>query len=121
MLCYSQSTGKLTDNSGLYLGQGYSGHDEGKNQPSYQQVPNVGPIPQGLWRIGQPYDSQHTGPFTLPLDPVAPDKCFGRSGFKIHGDSISSPGTASHGCIILPRHVRERVNAEPDRLIEVYP
>jgi hypothetical protein len=35
----------------------------------------------------------------------------GRDNFLIHGDSIAAPGTASHGCIILNRLARERIDA----------
>jgi hypothetical protein len=33
----------------------------------------------------------------------------GRGGFLIHGDSISHPGDASDGCIILTRPEREAI------------
>jgi Protein of unknown function (DUF2778) len=36
------------------------------------------------------------------------DMC-GRSGFLIHGDSVSHPGDASDGCIILSRAEREAI------------
>lgn len=43
----------------------------------------------------------------------------GRSGFLIHGDSIAHTGQASHGCIILPRSVREQIAASGDDELEV--
>ncbi len=119
MLTWSQSRGELSKD-GDFWGKGYSGHGEGVNNPAYQQVHDVGPIPQGTYRILPPTDSPRTGPFTLPLIAVDIDKCFGRSDFRIHGDSKTAPGTASHGCIILPRDVRERIDREnQDRLITV--
>lgn len=39
--------------------------------------------------------------------------------FRIHGDSIRAPGTASHGCIILPRAIRDRIWASGDRALQV--
>jgi hypothetical protein len=120
MLTYSQTAGTMRDAAGNLYGTGYSGHGDGKNKPAAQSIPNVGPIPQGRYSIGKPYDSTHTGPFTLPLIGLSIDKCFGRSDFRIHGDSREHPGEASHGCIILPRDVRERINAtNTDRLLEV--
>jgi hypothetical protein len=44
---------------------------------------------------------------------------FGRGEFRIHGDSIAHPGTASHGCIILPRAVRDAIWRSGDRALEV--
>jgi hypothetical protein len=44
---------------------------------------------------------------------------FGRSEFRIHGDSIAHPGMASHGCIILPRAVRDAIWRSGDRALEV--
>jgi len=118
MLTYSQQ-GILTGPDGSEWGRGYSGYGAGKNSPADQNLPNVGPVPRGTWAIGAPYDSIHTGPFTLPLTPCEGTETFGRSEFKIHGDSIHDPGNASHGCIILERSVRERINAETDRTLTV--
>ena len=101
------------------LGQGYSGNGKGKNNPDYESVENVGPLPKGDYDIGEPYFSAHTGPFTLPLIPYPTNNMFGRSDFKIHGDSIKMPGTASNGCIILPREVRESINNNVDKLLKV--
>lgn len=119
MLTWSQSRGELSQN-GDFWGKGYSGHGDGVNNPAMQRIPDVGPIPQGTYKILPPTDSPRTGPFTLPLIAVNIDLCFGRSDFRIHGDSKDHPGQASHGCIILPRDVRERIDREnPDRLIRV--
>jgi len=121
MVTWSQSKGVLTKN-GEYWGRGYSGHGAGVNNPAMQQVRDIGPIPQGVYAIDHPYDSPNTGPFTLPLTAKNIDLCFGRSDFRIHGDSKEHPGQASHGCIILPRDVRERIDREnQDRLLEVIP
>jgi hypothetical protein len=118
MLTWSQTRGELSK-AGDFWAKGYSGHGAGVNSPAMQQVHEIGPIPRGVWSIGAPYDSDKTGPFTLPLIAANIDLCFGRSDFRIHGDSKEHPGEASHGCIILPRATRERINAEADRRIEV--
>ncbi|MFA6125072.1 MAG: hypothetical protein WCS75_11525 [Sphingomonas sp.] len=39
--------------------------------------------------------------------------------FRIHGDNAKLDRSASHGCIILPRAVRERMWASGDRIVEV--
>lgn len=121
---YSQSTGVLT-HDGKYAASGYSGNGRGKNSPSMQDARGVGPIPRGRWRIGAPYNSANTGPLTIPVhavDSVPTDDIHqptGRSAFRIHGDSIRNPGTASHGCIILPRATRQRIAASSDKDLEV--
>jgi hypothetical protein len=115
---YSQSAGRL-DHDGQVVAIGYSGHDDGKNNPDMQQVPNTGPIPQGRYFVGPPHDSAKVGPFALPLDPAPETDTFGRSSFMIHGDSIVHPGTASEGCIILLRDARNTIAASGDNQLIV--
>jgi hypothetical protein len=55
----------------------------------------------------------------LKLNPAAATETFGRSGFLMHGDSKEHPGCASHGCVILPRAVREQVWTSGDSDLEV--
>lgn len=108
MFTFSQSTGQLQED-GQYKATGYSGSGEGKGNPALQNVPNLGPIPQGVYTISSARDTTTHGPVVMPLTPEADTQTFGRSGFLIHGDSIEHPGCASHGCIILPRPVREHI------------
>jgi hypothetical protein len=101
---------------------GYSGFEEGKNNPAMQAVTNVGPIPQGDWTIeGPPINTAEHGPFVLILTPSADTNTFGRSEFLMHGDSIQAPGTASKGCIIMAREAREQVWNSGDTDLEVVP
>ena len=119
MWTYAQKTGAL-QRDGQPVANGYSGFDEGKNNPAMQGVPNLGPIPQGDWTIiGPPVNTPDHGPYVLHLQPTADTHTFGRSGFLMHGDSIESPGCASHGCIIMPRVVREQVWSSGDTDLEV--
>jgi len=119
MWTYAQKTGALRQN-GQPVGTGYSGFDNGKNNPAMQAVANVGPIPRGSWTIvGPPFNSADHGPFVLRLDPDPTTRTFGRSGFLMHGDSVEAQGCASRGCIILPRAVRERVWSSGDTELEV--
>ncbi len=108
MWTWDQSEGNLS-RDGVFVSAGYSGNGRGKNNPSMQDAVGVGPVPRGKWKIGKPYLSQHTGPYTLALDPCEGTDVCGRFAFRIHGDSIKNPGTASHGCIILPRFIREKI------------
>jgi len=116
---YIQKTGEIFDIKGVLLGTGYSGHGLGKNNPEMEDVKNVGPLPRGAYIILSPHDSDHTGPFTMSLIPDPNNQMFGRSGFAIHGDSIKEPGTASNGCIIMPRRVREEIYKSNDKYLEV--
>lgn len=116
---YIQISGALADPSGKVVAHGYSGLEECKNNPKYQCVKGKGPLPVGDYAIGVPYTSPHTGPFTIPLEPINGTDTCGRGDFKIHGDSISSPGTASHGCIIQQRPIRELVDASDDKVLKV--
>jgi hypothetical protein len=118
MYKYSQSTGTLTQD-GKFIATGYSGFQDGKNNPALQNVPNVGPIPQGLYRIGSARDTATHGPVVMPLTPEEGTETFGRSGFLIHGDSLLHPGGASHGCIILRRDIRETIAASGDTQLTV--
>lgn len=118
-MIYEQKTGRFCRDNGKLLGVGYSGHGEGKNNPTLQHVHNVGPIPCGDYTIGPPRNSKKRGPYVLPLMPDPTNEMFERSAFLIHGDSIKTPGTASEGCIILSRKVREAIWASEDKRLKV--
>ena len=119
MWTYAQKTGDLLQNS-QRLATGYSGFDNGKNNPAMQAVHDVGPIPQGAWTIvGPPFNTAEHGPFVLRLQPADETNTFGRDGFLMHGDSIQAPGTASRGCIIMPRTAREQVWNSGDTDLQV--
>ena len=111
MWTYKQQSGEIWHGDPEPAGIGYSGAaPAGKNNPDTQDIPSVGPIPQGHYTIvGPPYSSLSHGPFVLTLSPDPSNEMFGRSGFLIHGDSIGHPGEASEGCIIMPLAVRQRI------------
>lgn len=119
MWTYEQKTGWLIDQGGLRLAQGYSGHLSGKNSPVHEDVVDVGPIPRGRYGIEAPVDTVTHGPYVLRLVPNYENQMFGRTGFLIHGDSVVEPGTASRGCIILPRFARERIWESSDHDLTV--
>lgn len=108
---YEQITGNMFDEGRDLIGKGYSGAGIFKNDPTAQNIPDHGPIPVGRYTIGQPHDSPTHGPYSLPLTPDPTNEMFGRSAFLIHGDSVHAPGTASEGCIIMARGVREQIGA----------
>ncbi|MGD1094067.1 MAG: tlde1 domain-containing protein [Bryobacteraceae bacterium] len=122
MWSYEQTTGRL-NHDGEPVGEcGYSGFEDGKNNPAMQTEPDCGPIPRGRYMIGPvefaDVEGPH-GPFVLPLTADPANEMFGRSGFLIHGDSLTHPGCASRGCIILPRPTREAIAQSSDPDLEV--
>lgn len=116
---YRQATGMLIGPDGSMWGGCYSGKGEGKNNPSYQNVKDLGPIPAGLYEVLSPVTSYVHGPFALPLHPDPTNQMWGRNGFMIHGDSKIEPGTASEGCLIASRQAREAVWNSGDHRLEV--
>ena len=119
MWTYSQSTGQLLNPNGAYVATGYSGFADAKNDSNREQDKNLGPIPRGQWQMIEKFDSASHGPFCIRLWPSSDTDCFNRDGFLVHGDSIKNPGTASHGCIILPRTIREMLWKSADKWIDV--
>lgn len=116
---YSITSGALLDPSGILIGHGYSGRGEGLNNSSMTNVPDVGPIPVGHYTIGSPFDSDKVGKFALPLTPDPTNIMFGRSLFRIHGDNPELNHTASEGCIILARDIREKIAKSLDKILAV--
>jgi hypothetical protein len=115
---YSRSTGEL-GHDGVSVGSGYSGHGDGFNNPALQTAHDVGPLPQGMYSIGDPVDPpNHLGPLAMPLTPTSGDM-FGRSGFFIHGDNSRHDHSASDGCIILGPAIRQQIADGDDTDLQV--
>lgn len=123
MWVYRISSGELLHDGadGLKLyGTGYSGYGAAKNDVNACNQAGIGPIPLGVYWIGESFESDHSGPNTMRLIPVTPGvNVFGRSGFELHGDARSHPGFASHGCICIGPEPRARVAESHDRLLVV--
>lgn len=118
MIQYQQLSGGIWLGS-KYLGAGYSGNGIGLNQPSHEADANVGPIPAGFWKIER-WDDHHgdKGPIVAVLSPVG-HNAHGRSAFLIHGDNSLGNHSASHGCIIANRDIRQRLRDSGDTELEV--
>lgn len=102
------------------LGQGYAGREAGKNNPSMENVKGIGPLPKGWYVACAPADDAVVGKYAMRLMPDKGNEMYGRNSFFIHGDSSEHPGLASHGCIVLPRAVREKLwNDSPGFVIQV--
>jgi len=118
MWWYEIISGRLYDDTGL-VGKGYSGSPLHKNDVDAQSLKNQGPIPVGQYRIAEPVDTVTHGPYVLPLGPDPSNLMWERDGFLIHGDSVVNPGTASEGCIIMARDIREKVWNSGDHTLRV--
>jgi hypothetical protein len=116
---YSQKTGILKHN-GKFIAEGYAGKGIGKNTPKMENIPNIGLIPKGKYRMIELIQSHPTtGKYSIRLLPASNNKMYGRSGFLIHGDNRTNSGTASSGCIILKLIYRQQMWKSNDREIEV--
>ncbi len=104
---------------GVTLGPGYSGAPGHVDNPADEGLRGLGPIPEGMWLVDAPVDDPHTGPFSLPLFPLQGTVTNGRSGFFIHGDNAKGDQSASHGCIVCARAIREQISNDPDRTLRV--
>lgn len=106
MLFYDRTKGALADSDGVLVADGfYAGMNLGKNNPAMQDVHNVGPLPAGVYTIGQlmlhpPGDPlRHLGP-CMSLTPDPANVMFGRGGFFFHLDNPAHAGYSSDGCIV---------------------
>ena len=119
MLTWDQSAGTMS-RDGVVIGRGYAGNVRGLNNPAMQAAQGIGPIPAGLWKLTElRLTGASTGPFTIVLEPAPGTNALGRSAFRIHGDNAQLNHSASHGCIILPRAVREAIWRSGDKQLTV--
>lgn len=119
MWTYYQSTGALSDAAGQHVATGYSGAPGAVDDPAKQDESCIGPIPRGLYTLGEPFSSSTHGPYAMQLIPDPANEMHGRSGFLMHGDSLEHPGCASEGCIIMGRPTREQVWGSGDHVLTV--
>lgn len=111
-LNYSQTSGLITDDQGNTIAKGWAGRGYGKNNPAAQMTREVGPLPQGVYRVEAWGRHPRLGPLTARLIQIQGDT-FGRDDFFIHGPSKDpkSFGQESKGCIVILRPDREKVAA----------
>lgn len=119
---YSQSSGNFYAGAHgcgrALMYRGYSGHGEYINDPDAEAKVARGPIPRGVWKMARAFRHKNLGPLAIPLSPVG-HTAYGRSEFFIHGDNNLRNRSASQGCIILPRFVREAIDARFGAALEV--
>lgn len=108
MWFYDSSNGRLCQFD-KYVATGYSGaKPEGWNNPKAEAIHAIGPLPRGTYKFTEllPEDGIR-GPNVLVITPCPETDTFGRSGFKMHGNSKDN--NASHGCLIFDPVTRLRV------------
>ena len=105
-VCYDTATGETIGSS-----EGYSGQPGYQNDPSTSHLSNRGTIPAGDYSIsGSSQTLNGRGHSNvIRLSPLDGTETYGRNNFRIHGDSIRNPGTASHGCIISNPQMRQSI------------
>lgn len=118
MWTYKSGSGKLF-HRGELKAQAYSGHGEGKNNPAMQHVADVGPIPTGVYLIGDMFDHPTHGKYCMRLLPVTGTQLYGRSGFLMHGENAAHPGESSTGCIVVDHPHRVEVHESHDSQLVV--
>lgn len=123
MWTYEQDTGRMLRPDSTLAGTGYAGGNEGKNPEGInnhemQGVSKIGPLPLGIYTMGNPLMQSHLGPFAIPLIPSPSNEMFMRSAFFCHGDTTPS-GNASEGCIIQARSVRNEMWNSDDHTLQV--
>lgn len=118
MIEYEQTRGDILIRN-TQIGVGYSGFGPGLDNPDMEEVPNVGPIPRGLYDIVR-WDDHHgdKGPQVAVLKPHG-HNAHGRSAFLIHGDSPEMNHTASHGCIVASKTIRNALRASGETQLKV--
>ena len=117
---FASLSGEFISPANVMFGHGYAGNGKGLNNPKMEDVHNVGPIPRGVYSIGAFFNSPgDKGPLVCELTPCEGTNTFGRSGFMIHGDTPAANHTASEGCIVAPRFIREAIAASKVRILRV--
>lgn len=121
MITFDRHTGKLFAENGTLISAGiWAGHGNAANDVTREREIGVGPLPAGIYSIGAARTSAKLGSFVLDLVPTHGTEMYGRSLFRIHGDTVNDvTHSASDGCIIAPKPVRVWINRQADRRIKV--
>ena len=116
---YDRASCLFFNPAGSLLGKVYSGKGTGLNNPLWEDVHDIGPIPKGSWSIGKFFNDPEKGPDVCHLTPYDGIETFGRSGFMIHGDNQLMNFSASEGCIVAARFIRVAIMNNACDILEV--
>lgn len=112
---YKVNEKKFYQNGKFKFSAQYAGAVGYKDNVEFECIKDKGPLPRGTYRIEHPTDVGSTGPYSLPLTPLTAASMCHRNSFRIHGDSLRDPGTASKGCIVAEREIRRKIWDSGDR------
>ena|ERR1700689_2166797 len=108
MLFYSQTRGEFSNADGEIISIGwYAGGDMGTvpeavNNPAFQFVPDVGPLPQNVYTASPMHVVPRVGP-CMTLTPDDPLAMHGRGGMLLHcNNPTRPPRSSSEGCAVAP-------------------
>lgn len=116
---YQVKTARFYHNGSYAFTARYAGAKGFYNDPSKECVADKGPLPRGTYHISAPFFHPHAKKYTMRLTPESSNHMCGRGGFLIYGDSISDPGGASNGCIILDLNYRIKIGTSNDHTLIV--
>jgi len=55
----------------------------------------------------------------MRLNPLPGNQMFGRGGFLIHGDNRSHNQSASEGCMVFDKGIRDQIGSSDDNVLNV--
>jgi len=114
IVCYNSDTNEIL------TGEGYAGSGEGLNNPAFQSITNVGPLPEGIYITGTATNTLNGRPHdtVIPLNPLKSNEMYNRNLFRMHnGDFVVR--NSSTGCIVMPDKVRKILAKEPGTVVQV--
>ena len=129
---YLIETGKNYGDGTAIVGKGYSGHGLGLNNPDFEQMHDVGPLPRGMYSFelieedGIPIDYKGKKAPVFRLLPKPETNIFGRSGFLMHGHEAGEvigkleTEQSSLGCMVQEKPTRVHVMLSTNKDLEVF-
>lgn len=110
ILRYEQGTGFIRDLAGAFVSLGWAGNGVHKNNPGAESIKDCGPLPRGLYTVGEWHTDHYLGPIAARLTPHPSNEMFSRDGFWIHGPAEEPrTGQESRGCLVITRIGRMKV------------
>jgi hypothetical protein len=127
---YNQATGWLDKDGILVSKDCYSGNGAGFNNPTMEDVVDVGPLPTGPWIVsGPPFTDPERGPYVLRLRPATQEfrqqiLSMGRDpdSFLCHGKPLppADINSGSKGCLCADYPTRMRLYQSGDAQLDCY-
>src|ERR1017187_3142261 len=109
----------LRPDGSVLTNQSYSGHGAGLNNPAMQNIPNVGPIPQGPYTLSPFFTHPLLGKLVARFMPKPGNTECGRSGCDLHGDNqyLNPRGMGGGGVVGEPYRLEISQSADTDWMV----